>query len=124
MGEYDDMILPTGSKLSASADKFIKDNPNARIHLSDSETIQPRTIQNFQQKVDMKPKGLWYGIGDSWLEWVRMNMPESERKYVHLITIVPSRILVIKNYKELLAFETQFGAKLIPNWVSKANNSL
>lgn len=109
MGEYDDMILPSGEHLSARAETFIKANPTARIVLSNEEQIYPRTVPISEQKIGMKPKGLWYGFGESWLEWIRMEMPHWEKKYAHFLKVIPYKILQISSYKELLAFEEEYG---------------
>tara|TARA_R100000544_G_scaffold25120_1_gene12730 strand:- start:1025 stop:1771 length:747 start_codon:yes stop_codon:yes gene_type:complete len=68
------------------------------------------------QKTGRKPKGLWYGIGASWIDWVRGEMPEWEEDYTHLIDVDPNKIKVIKNYDELIEFNKQYSEGDNINW--------
>jgi hypothetical protein len=52
----------------------------------------------------IKPRGLWYSIGDEWIEWVRKNMPEWEHSYNHTIVVDESKLLIISTFIELEAF--------------------
>ena len=79
---------------------------NARLIMSSNDTIQFKPNSN--QEVSFKPKGLWYGIGDSWLRWVRSEMPDWEADNVFKIDIDESKILKITNYDELVAFENRY----------------
>jgi hypothetical protein len=54
---------------------LIKDKyNNSRIIMSsNSNLVFKSKIQ--ESEPDTKPKGLWYGIGTSWIDWVRNEMP-------------------------------------------------
>jgi hypothetical protein len=60
----------------------IKIKSTDRIIMSDDETIN---FKNAMQKVNYKPNGLWYGIGTSWINWVKISMPEQTRKYLFMM---------------------------------------
>ena len=57
-----------------------------RIFLTESKTFN----SNFnisQIKGRNKPKGLWYGLGTSWIDWVRDEMPEWEYNGIEIFDI-------------------------------------
>lgn len=60
---------------------------------------------------EFKPKGLWYGIGTSWIDWVRNEMPEWEKDNLFKLDIDESKIIKITNDKELLDFSDKFSIK-------------
>jgi hypothetical protein len=59
-------------------------------------------------RIDMKPIGLWYGIGKSWIDFVQSNMPERETEHVFKIDIDPINVLIIDNDKKFLDFSNQY----------------
>jgi len=76
---------------------------NMRVHMSKT----PITLHNttISQKVDMKPKGLWYGFGNEWIDWVRGNMPDWEGNHVyHIIFPESKNVLKIKSVHEIMEF--------------------
>ena len=90
--------------------KNIKDNySNARIIMSKSDNIEFKPTPN--QEISFKPKGLWYGIGDSWISWVKSEMPDWENDNVFMIEINENLILRITNYNELVEFEDKYSTK-------------
>jgi hypothetical protein len=60
---------------------------------------------------EFKPKGLWYGIGTSWIDWVRNEMPEWEKDNLFKLDIDESKIIKITNEDELLNFSNKFSKK-------------
>jgi hypothetical protein len=57
---------------------------------------------------DTKPKGLWYGIGTSWIDWVKNEMPYWEKNNIFVIEIDDSKIIKISNENELLEFNEKY----------------
>ena len=55
-----------------------------------------------------KPRGLWYGFGNSWIEWVRGEMPEWEGNCLYELNIKHSNVLSINNFKEMEQFYENF----------------
>ena len=82
---------------------------NSRVIMSNEEKIIFRN--NPEQKIHFKPKGLWYGIGTSWVDWVRNNQSDWEEDYIHIIDVDLTKIKVIRNYQELIEFNNQYGTK-------------
>lgn len=60
------------------------------------------------QKIDMKPIGLWYGIGKSWIDFVQSEMPDRETDHVFKIDIDTNNVLIIDNDKSFLDFSNQY----------------
>lgn len=102
-------IMNVMGEISDEMYKNIKDNySNARIIMSKSNNIEFVPTPLSQQKIGFKPKGLWYGIGDSWISWVKSEMPDWERDNVFIIEIKENYILRITNYDELIEFENKY----------------
>jgi hypothetical protein len=40
-----------------------------------------------------KPKGIWYGFGESWLNWVRTEIPEWEYEHTFKFKVDTKKIL-------------------------------
>ena len=54
-----------------------------------------------------KPCGLWYGIGTSWLNWVKAEMPHWMGKYFYKVYIT-DKVLIISNKKSLMEFHEKY----------------
>ena len=91
---------------------------DSRIIMSDDVEINYSPTPN--QATGVKPKGLWYGIGTAWLDWVRSEMPEWESDNVFLLDIDESRVKVIRNFQELMEFDKEYGveSERYANWRS------
>jgi hypothetical protein len=70
----------------------------AKLALTDSP-LQNRT---YEQGSTMKPNGLWYAKGNSWMEFVRTELVEMSEnaKYVYAIGFDKSKILSIKSGRQ------------------------
>ena len=80
---------------------------NMRVHMSKT----PIALRNvsISQKTDMKPKGLWYGFGNAWLEWVRSEMPDWEGNHIYHVIFPDSKnMLKIKNVLEIMEFTKEY----------------
>jgi hypothetical protein len=64
--------------------------------------------RDYQQKIDWKPKGLWWSAGLSWIEWA-----EDERFSVggpvYRLTLDRSDLLMITTAEELDRFDMEYG---------------
>ena len=83
VNEYDyffkknDLITPETIKKIKSTDRIVVGTED-KLDLS-------RSISS--QKIGMKPKGLWYGFGTSWIDFIRSEMPDRETQHVFKIEI-------------------------------------
>lgn len=92
-------------------------NPTERLVSSDrssftsSFNIEQQKVTGTEEYmpsgVDMKPKGMWYGIGTSWIDWAEENGMETG-KYFYTIVIRPERVIVVTP-ENLGQFERKYG---------------
>lgn len=85
---------------------------NDRVIMTRESELVFRSTPIGNQKVSAKPRGLWYGIGSSWIDWVRSEMPNWETEHVFKIEVDESKMRVIRTYDELLAFDKEYSVKL------------
>ena len=62
------------------------------------------------QKTGLKPKGVWYGCGDSWLKWMDREKPEwlDAVNYVYELELDQEFILTITNEQQFKRFESEY----------------
>jgi hypothetical protein len=84
---------------------------NSRIIMSENDEINFKAKAQ-QSEPDTKPKGLWYGIGTSWIDWVKSEMPSWERNNIFSIDIDESKIIKISNENELLEFNENYKSEM------------
>lgn len=92
---------------------FISSNyPKSRIILSNDDEINFRSRKE-DQRITYKPKGLWYGFGTSWADWVIHEMPDWRKDYdsVFLLEINESSVLQMRTKKQLLEFTKKYSPK-------------
>lgn len=81
-----------------------------RLHMS----MEPQVKFN-QSRVrpqvyrEHKPRGLWYGINDSWLEACQGIWSDWDELYVHKLELRNERILVLDSENALRQFTQKFG---------------
>lgn len=80
-----------------------------RIIMSKDTSINFKPVSIDSQDVYFKPKGLWYGIGTAWIDWVRTEMPDWESDNVFLIDIDTTKIKVLSTLDEIIAFNKEYG---------------
>ncbi len=63
---------------------------------------------------NFKPKGLWYGFGASWYNWVESEMPELFHSYQFLyqIKLNKSRIKKLNNLEDINNFRNMYGESI------------
>ena len=99
---------------------------NDRIIMSKYDTIEFDSNMIGEQRIGPKPKGLWYGIGDSWIRWVRSEMEDWEHDNIFKLNINEGNIAIIRTYDELVEFDAKYGidyngVRMI-NWVEVAKD--
>lgn len=95
------------------------------FHITDRLVFSPTLIPNLEnifyrnQKDNIKPYGLWYSWGSSWLDY--LNYPQSngwwtERlnsyKHIYQIILNYKKIILIKEYKDFQNFTNLFGVQV------------
>jgi len=89
---------------------------DSRIIMSKDDMIKFRSTDIENQEPRAKPHGLWYGIGPSWIDWVRSEMPDWEVDNVFKIDIDESKMLLIRNIEELDAFDKEYSTDDDSRW--------
>jgi hypothetical protein len=79
---------------------------NKRIIITKNDNISFKNINS--QESGPKPLGLWYGIGTSWIDWVKEEMPQWDYNNVFEILIDESKILKITDFNELMEFTNEY----------------
>ncbi len=66
--------------------------------------------RDVMQERSKKPKGIWFALGDSWLDWVKDEMPSILDRLVVLYTVDISEcnILKLDSLERLIAFTQEF----------------
>lgn len=83
-----------------------------RIHMSKLDSlvfIQQEQYPYDEMRAFRKPKGLWYGINESWVEWCSTESPGWVQDHLHELVLDESKILRVSNLKEFELFEKEFG---------------
>ena len=81
---------------------------NDRIIMASKEITNIRAAGT--QKVGLKPSGLWYGIGTSWIDWVESEMPEWRGDFIYKIEVSSGGLLRLRSGKEIDTFAEAYGA--------------
>lgn len=68
----------------------------------------------YKQNGHFKPKGLWYGIDNEWLDWCSSEMKHWIKKYNIEIEVNENKLLIIETKKQLKDFEKRFGTNTLP----------
>jgi hypothetical protein len=83
---------------------------SARIHMTGLPLLPRRG--GVAQETGYKPRGLWYGFGDSWREWVQGNMPAWEKPHLYRVEVEPARILRLESAREVEEFSERYACPL------------
>jgi len=84
--------------------------PEQKVFISKEPYTDFRNVRQERSQMPMqKPKGLWYGCGDDWIQWLRGDMPEwlEEATYLYEIKL-GSDVLQISNDDEFQNLEDEF----------------
>jgi len=77
--------------------------------IRNSKEKKLRFTKSAEQQAGFKPIGLWYGIGNSWHEWCRSEMPDWIKPYNHQIYVKEEALLILKSVKEIKEFTIEYG---------------
>jgi hypothetical protein len=79
-----------------------------RVHMTGSPVETVRSVSQIVEP-DQKPKGFWYAIGRSWIEWCECEMPDWRKSVLQEVIIDPSKILFLRTPKDILEFSREYG---------------
>lgn len=83
-----------------------------RLHLTDLPL--EHFIEN-EQLSGYKPLGLWWGVGDSWMQWCMSEMKEWLCPYIYEIVLNEENVLRIDTIKKFEKFEEKYAT--VPPWL-------
>jgi len=85
--------------------------PDQKVFLSpDPWTTFRPALQDKTKFAGKKPKGLWYGCGDSWIAWIKNELPQKLEKANYLYEVkLGEEIIQISNDDEFSNFQSEFG---------------
>lgn len=63
------------------------------------------------QEPGMKPEGFWYDCDGEWSRWVESEMPHWKGKHNYKVQVDLSKMIVIRNHRQLKAFEEKYGIR-------------
>jgi hypothetical protein len=86
---------------------------NKRIIMTKNNVITFNDIT--KQKSSSKPSGLWYGIGTSWIDWVKSEMPKWDYENIFEVKINESKVLKIDNIDDLYEFTEKYEDQSLNN---------
>ncbi len=91
---------------------------DSKIHITQDEI---KGKNNYRQPIqDFKPKGLWYGLGFSWLEFVKNQAPEiygsNKDFYVYEFNTSKCNILKLSNIDDIIKFTKLYGTGKEIDW--------
>lgn len=78
-----------------------------RIHMSKT-LVRDLGGKTPSQKTDMKPKGFWYGFGNSWINWVKANEPDWMGEHIYKVHINTTNVLRINNRSDFMRFHEKY----------------
>jgi len=93
--------------------RYIRRRKPRRLHTTRTE-LSLADIYDRPQVTDHKPKGIWYGIADSWIDWCISENFGGIHQYIYEVIVDETRILKIDNIPDFEKFEDAHND--IPEW--------
>lgn len=79
-----------------------------RGHMTKKLFKKFKDIPTEQQQIGAKPKGFWYDCNGEWARWVTASMPYRIGKHNYKVQVDLSKMIVIRNYRDFVAFENKY----------------
>ena len=81
-----------------------------RLHMSPYKTFSMKKFREAEQTIEMKPTGIWYGLGDSWIQWCMSEASGWLSPYIYDFVLDEDKILKVTNIEEFEKFEEEHQA--------------
>ena len=62
-----------------------------------------------EQELTHKPRGIWFAIKDSWVDWLSHEMPKWKGDYLYSVDVDVSKCLTIKDEYDMVTFIGKYG---------------
>ena len=86
--------------------------PHHKLHNTDDSMLQFNNVPLKLQRIDTKPKGLWYSFGTQWVDWCSCEMPDWIKPYNYQLDVLGGNILKIFSEEDLLKFNDNFSTTI------------
>lgn len=97
--------------LEPAMKRFVHDHLRGRkprrLHMC-MKQIDLNTLKNKRQKIDHKPTGLWYGLGDSWINYCLNEVSGWICPYIYEVILHEDQLLKVSNVSEFEEFEDEY----------------
>lgn len=81
-----------------------------RLHISGIKSLSLKKFKDEEQHIDMKPTGIWYGLGDSWMQWCMSDASGWLQPYIYEFVLDEEKIIKVSNIEEFEKFEEEHQA--------------
>jgi len=102
--------------------KFTKSHIRARDLITLSSFPEVQSLKKYTQSTpserERKPKGIWFGIGNSWIDWLEYNMPQWAEPSIIKVGVNVSKMLNIKTDNDVDAFSEKYTFKKKDMWIA------
>ena len=94
--------------------KFTKKHIKSRDLITLSSFPEVQDLKKYRQEKkggsawNKKPNGIWFGIGDSWINWIESDSPKWAKPSVIKIELNLSKILNLRKDSDLRDFEERY----------------
>jgi hypothetical protein len=93
-----------------------------RTHMTKNRSLQlTRKTSVDQKNSTFKPVGLWYGIGNAWIDWCMDEMPHWIAPYLYTFDLHPDiNLLTVDSVEAIRSFTDRYEThpwKEIPHWI-------
>lgn len=79
-----------------------------RLHMSRHKALSIKKFKEKEQKIEMKPTGLWYGLGDSWIDWCMNEVSGWLSPYIYELVLDEDKVLKVSNIAEFEKLEQEY----------------
>lgn len=93
--------------------RYIRGRKPRRLHTTRAK-LSLADIFEQPQATDHKPRGIWYGIADSWIDWCIGEHFGGIHQYIYEVVVDEDKILKIDNISDFERFEDEHND--IPEW--------
>ncbi len=104
--------VPVENKPTKEDPSFEELKSSAQKHqytvLSKSRIKNIRSTPSEEQKIEFKPKGFWFGIQDSWVDWIEGEAPHWKQDNLYSVEVDEDKCLVINTLEELVKFHNTY----------------
>ena len=100
-------------------------DPQKRYIISSELISSVKRVPIDQQMTRMKPEGLWYGVGEEWVEYLRTNqILQGDHRYLYEVVVDPAHVLQVRTVAETIKFVREFGKRERDRWTSGEGTAL